>query len=163
MQIANSTVYKSNIRNYTSNPTRRDDFTVNISYNASLSKAQNAIRKVLEEHEAVLKNPEPLVLVDQFMKDLINLRVYYWIDAKKYSWLKVRSSIMRLVKKVFQTEGIELPMPLGKPISLSPEPAHPHSLSDSPLTNQDEEIKDSSLSSPKSGTNLLSNRTQDEG
>lgn len=55
---------KSTIRNFTSNPNRREDFIVGIGYDDATSFAQQAALKALAEHPAVLNEPEPLVLVD---------------------------------------------------------------------------------------------------
>ena len=109
IQIPNSIVYKSNIRNYTSNPNRREEFVVGIGYDDTISTAQEVALKVLEKHEAVLKNPEPWVLVDSLGKATINLRIYFWLDGSQHSWLKVKSSVIRLIKRAFQSEGISMP------------------------------------------------------
>ena len=109
IQIPNSIVYKSNIRNYSSNPNRREEFSVGIGYDDTISKAQEIALQVLEKHEAVLKDPEPWVLVDSLGKATINLRVYFWLDGSQHSWLKVRSSVIRLIKRAFQAEGISMP------------------------------------------------------
>lgn len=109
LQIPNATVYKSNIRNYTTNPNRREDFIITIGTGCSISKAEELALKVIVSHEAVLKSPEPLVLVDSLTQDVVNLRIYYWINSKKHNWLKVKSKIIRLIKQSFQSEGIDLP------------------------------------------------------
>lgn len=109
IQIPNSTVYKSEIKNYTSNPNRRDSFIVGISYDTSISTAQEAALTVLNNHEAVLKDPEPLVLVSSMDSSSINLQIYFWIDSTKYSILKVRSSLIRLVKGAFYEKHITIP------------------------------------------------------
>lgn len=109
IQIPNATVYKSNIRNFTSNPNRREDFIVGIGYDCVISEAQDTALKVLQNHPAVLKDPEPWVLVDRFGKSTINLKIYFWLDGRKHSWLKVRSSVIRLVKKAFQSNRIDMP------------------------------------------------------
>lgn len=102
VQIPNATVYKSNIRNYTTNPHHRDDFVISIPGNHSISKAENSALKVVVDQEAVLKDPEPLVLVDSLNKEQVNLRIYYWIDASKHNLLKVKSTIIRLVKQALE-------------------------------------------------------------
>jgi small-conductance mechanosensitive channel len=109
IQIPNATVYKSNIKNYTSNPNRREDFIIGIGYDCVLSEAQDIALKVLQDHPAVLKDPEPWVLVDSFGKSTINLKIYFWLDGKKHSWLKLRSSVIRLVKRAFQSNNIDMP------------------------------------------------------
>jgi small-conductance mechanosensitive channel len=109
LQVPNSTVFKSTIRNFTSNPNRRDDFAVGIGYEGSIPFAQEVALKVLAEHPAVLKEPEPLVLVENLGASTVNLRVYFWLDGGRHSWLKVKSSVIRLVKRAFQDAGISLP------------------------------------------------------
>lgn len=109
VQIPNATVYKSILRNYSSNPNRREDFVVGIGYEALVPDAQDIAMKVLSEHPAVLNDPEPWVLVDNFGKATVDLRVYFWLDGSKHSWLKVKSSVMRLVKRAFQESGISIP------------------------------------------------------
>jgi len=109
VQIPNSTVFKSTIRNFTSNPNRREDFMVGIGYDDSISFAQEVVLKVLAEHPAVLHDPEPLVLVEGLGSSTVNLRVYFWLDGGRHSWLKVKSSVIRLVKRAFQDSGISLP------------------------------------------------------
>jgi len=109
VQVPNAKVYKSNIRNFTTNPSRREDFIVTIGYGDSINEAQETASKVLHEHAAVLKDPEPSVLVDSLGPDSVNLRVYFWINGRDHSWLKVRSSVIRLVKLAFKKQGFMTP------------------------------------------------------
>lgn len=109
VQIPNGTVYKSTIQNFTSNPNRRIDFTVGIGFEDSISDAQEVALRVLEEHPAVLTTPEPWVLVESLGSATVNLRVYFWLDGNQHSWLKVKSSVIRLVKRAFLKEGISMP------------------------------------------------------
>lgn len=109
VQVPNSTIFKSTIRNFTSNPNRREDFIVGIGYDDAISFAQEAALKVLTEHPAVLNEPEPLVLVDSLGPSTVNLRVYFWLDGSQHSWVKVKSSVIRLIKRAFQDSGISMP------------------------------------------------------
>ncbi|EAQ78538.1 hypothetical protein DSM3645_26684 [Blastopirellula marina DSM 3645] len=125
VQIPNAAVYKSNLRNFTANANRREDFVVGIGYDDSINEAQEIARKVLEEHPAVLNDPEPSVLADSLGGTTINLRVYFWINGREHSWLKVRSSVIRLVKSAFQEQGISMPdearevvFPNGVPVTM---------------------------------------------
>jgi small conductance mechanosensitive channel len=99
VQIPNSIIYKSIIRNFTANPNTRLDFRIPLDYGQATSKAQEVAMHVLNEHPAVLKNPEPAALVEEFADAKVYLRIYFWINIKEHSSLKVRSAIMRLVKK----------------------------------------------------------------
>lgn len=137
VQVPNSTVFKSTIRNFTSNPNRREDFMVGIGYDDSIPFAQEVALKVLAEHPAVLNEPEPLVLVENLGPSTVNLRVYFWLDGGRHSWMKVKSSVIRLVKRAFQDSEISLPdearevtFPQGVPVRMiesegAAEPAAP--------------------------------------
>lgn len=125
VQIPNASTYKSNLRNFTANVNRREDFVVGIGYDDSISEAQEVAREVLATHPAVLSHPEPSVLADSLGSSTVNLRVYFWLDGREHSWLKVRSSVIRLVKLAFQQRGISMPdearevvFPKGIPISM---------------------------------------------
>lgn len=125
VQIPNATVYKSNLRNFTTSSNRREDFVVGIGYDDTINDAQEIAMQVLTAHPAVLTEPEPSVLADSLGKATVNLRVYFWINGRQHSWLKVRSSVIRLVKRAFQKHGISMPdearevvFPQGIPITM---------------------------------------------
>jgi small-conductance mechanosensitive channel len=97
VQIPNATVYKGTVRNFTTNPNRREHFAVGIGYDAPIDRAQEIAREVLERHPAVLHDPEPMILADNLGKATIDLKIHFWLDGREHSWLKVRSSVIRLV------------------------------------------------------------------
>ena len=132
VQVPNATVYKSTIRNYTANPNRREDFVIGIGYDDPIDRAQEIARKVVAEHPAVLSDPEPSVLADDLGQSAVNLRIYFWLNGHEHSWLKVRSSVIRLVKRAFQDHGITMPdevrevvFPRGIPVTLIDAKADP--------------------------------------
>ena len=109
VQIPNATVYKSNLRNYSTNCNRREVFEIGIGYDDTISEAQELARRILMDHPAVLDDPEPSVLVDSLGASTVNLKLYFWLNGRENSWLKVRSSVIRLVKREFQQAGISMP------------------------------------------------------
>jgi len=51
--------------------------------------------------------------------------VYFWLNGREHSWLKVRSSVIRLVKLAYQEHGISMPdeareivFPHGVPVTM---------------------------------------------
>ncbi|MDO8861627.1 mechanosensitive ion channel family protein [Haliea sp. E1-2-M8] len=179
VQVPNSTVFKSTLRNFTSNPNRREDFIVGIGYDDSISFAQEVALKVLAEHPAVLQEPEPLVLVENLGPSTVNLRIYFWLDGGQLSWAKVKSSVIRFIKRAFQDAEISLPdearevtFPAGVPVRMmedqsASEPAGPvqakstaepetvATKAEAGLESEAEEIKKQALSSWTPGENLL--------
>lgn len=125
VQIPNANVYKSTLSNFTTNANRRESFVVGIGYDDAINEAQEIARGVLADHPAVLNDPEPAVLADNLGASTVNLRIYFWINGREHSWLKVRSSVIRLVKRAFQEQGISMPdearevvFPQGIPITM---------------------------------------------
>lgn len=178
IQIPNSVVYKSKIRNFTSNPNRREEFTVGIGFDAVISEAQEVALKVLNGHEAVLKDPEPWVLVDTIGKATIVLRIYFWLDGSEHSWLKVKSSVIRLIKRAFQAKGISMPdeareriFPQGLPVQIvekakekvlahHKESGSTATEAESELSSEAQDIKEQAEQArlPEEGKNLLNKR-----
>lgn len=109
VQIPNAMVYKSIIRNYTANPNRRDCFEVGIGFENEIAQAQEVALGVLNRHAGVLKDPEAQVLVDRLGSATVNLKAYFWYDGAAFNGLKVKSALIRLVKRAFEAEGISMP------------------------------------------------------
>lgn len=109
IQIPNATVFKNNIVNFTTAPMRRETLDVGIGYDVSITDAQDVILNVLTHHEAVMTDPAPMVLVDTLGGSTVNIRAYFWMDGHRYSVLKVRSALLRLIKKALIEEGISMP------------------------------------------------------
>ena len=125
VQIPNATIYKSTILNFTANPRRRLSFEVSIGYENLISHAQETALKALSGHPTVLASPEPLVLVEKLGAASVNLRIFFWIDGTVFDGRKVKSSLMRMVKRAFQNRGISMPdeareviFPQGVPVHM---------------------------------------------
>lgn len=107
--IPNALVYKSVVTNFSTNPSRRAEFDVGIGYADSIVKAQDVILAALRAHPAVLDAPEPAAIVDELGASTVNISVQFWFDGKTYSIFKVRSSLMRQVKRALQDAGVSMP------------------------------------------------------
>lgn len=123
IQIPNATVFKSIINNFSAAAAQRNILSIGIGYDAPISQVQQLIMTVLEEHEAVITDPKPLVLVDSLGASTVNLNVYYWFDGARFGKLKVQSALLRLIKQVLTKNHISMPddareiiFPQGVPI-----------------------------------------------
>jgi small conductance mechanosensitive channel len=180
LQIPNATVYKSSIVNYTSNPNQRVIFVIGIGYDASVISAQDIASKIFQEHPAILREPEPWILVDELASSTINLKYYFWVDGSKHNVLKVKSSVLRQIKTAYMTQGISMPddarervylegvtfqsqkekVPSGKTPPVSAPVAEDSKLitkAEGQLKSNDEEILEQARTSrsPEEGDNLL--------
>jgi len=183
VQIPNSMVYKNIIRNYTANPNRRESFEVGIGFENRISVAQEIVRGVLNEHPAVLGEPEALVLVDRLGSATVNLNISFWYDGSAYNGLKVKSSLIRMVKRVLQEQEVSMPdeareiifpegvpvrmleeVPAKGPAGLPQEPVPPAmsveevtTAAEGDLASEEEQLREQGRNSriPEEGKNLL--------
>jgi small-conductance mechanosensitive channel len=109
VQVPNATMYKETLRNFTTSPNRREAFVVGVGYEDAIDRVQEIALAVLADHPAVLQEPEPLVLADNLGKATVDMKVYFWLNGNEHNALKVRSSVIRLVKRAFQKNGISMP------------------------------------------------------
>lgn len=186
IQIPNATVYKSTIKNFSSNPNRRATFTVGIGYDSSAAKAQKLIADVLREHPAVLDAPEPLVLLEELGAATVNLRINYWFDSGTHSPARINSALLRQTKNALLQGGISLPdaerevvFPQGVPVSIiekatpSAAPVQPEgsqerrapsaddasdaTVGEGNLSSEAKEVREQSGRVPEAAENLLKN------
>lgn len=148
IHIPNATIYKNTIINVTANPKIRQQFTVGIGYDDGIARAQQIAVDTISAHPAVLADPAPQVLVDNLGAATVNLEIYFWVNGVKNSTSKVKSAVIRLVKRAYDEAGISMPdearevvFPEG--IRLLPEDAPPaktdNKTPDEPLNNEVED------------------------
>ncbi|MDY6928975.1 MAG: mechanosensitive ion channel family protein [Pseudomonadota bacterium] len=125
IQIPNAVIYKGTIKNLTANPKMRGQFTLGIGYDADCQQAQRLALQLIGEHPNVLKEPEPLVLVDELGSATVNLKVYFWINVESTSVIKMASVLMRDLVELFTARGISMPddareviFPQGVPVTM---------------------------------------------
>ena len=109
IHIPNAIIYKNTIVNVTANPNIRKQFMVGIGYDDAISQAQEIALQVLNKHPAVLPDPEPQVLVDNLGAATVNLKVLFWVNGEENSAAKVKSAVIRLIKRAFDEAAISMP------------------------------------------------------
>ena len=115
--IPNSLIYKTTVTNMTANPKIRLNFLVGIGAGGSISKAQQLAFEVLQAHEAILNEPPPMVLVEEISPSSVSLRIYMWVDGTTHAAIKVKSAVIRLVRRAFIDAGISMPVE-GREVTL---------------------------------------------
>lgn len=107
--IPNGALIAGNIINYTGNQTRRIDMTFQIDYKDDLRVAKEVVMNVLQSHEKVLKDPEPIVAVGALERDGVQLIVRPWVGVDDY-W-SVSFEVTELIKLEFDKHHITVPFP----------------------------------------------------
>lgn len=132
IRIPNSTVFKSNITNYSRNPQRRFLFRIGIAPESNSDKALDFALAKISSLDFVLADPGPDGWIEEIGDSTIKLTLTGWIDQNETSFLKARSESMRLVKLELEANGIALPEPTYRlriegegPAGVSPKAAEP--------------------------------------
>ncbi len=110
--IPNSAVTNDAFTNWThQDQILRTMLVIGISYDSDPHTAKTLIERAVREHEAVLKEPEPSVLLWEFADSSINFRVYYFVDIGQHSGLKTRDQILFTIWDRFKGADIRIPYP----------------------------------------------------
>ena len=99
VRIPNSTVFKGIITNYTRNPKRRLGFVLTLPAKQDIPAQQTQIIAVLAEIEGVLDEPPPKTVIQDMNASEVTLEVYGWVNQECYSFSRVRSEAIRLVRR----------------------------------------------------------------
>jgi len=109
VRIPNEKLFTSNITNYVAHIARRFEYVIGIRYSDDAEKAIEIIKKLIEEHPFVLKNPEPQVFVDNLGESSVNIIVRVW--APSTEWYSVKMEMLWKIKTELEKNGIEIPFP----------------------------------------------------
>jgi hypothetical protein len=85
------------------------DMVFGIGYSDDMAKAQEVLEESLANHDAILKDPAPVVKVHELADSSVNFVVRPWVETDNY-W-DVYWDITRSVKERFDAEGVSIPFP----------------------------------------------------
>ena len=112
VMLPNRYFLENSVTNWTkSDLKKREILKVGVSYNADSRKVEQLLREVVSSHSMVLKDPAPLVIFKDFGDSALQFEVYYWIELRKASGLKVSSDMRHHIASVFKEAGINIPYP----------------------------------------------------
>ena len=107
--VPNNMIWGDIVTNVTGTSKRRVDMVFGIGYSDDIAKAQKILEEILANHEAILKDPEPVVRVHELGDSSVNFVVRPWVETDNY-W-DVYWDITRSVKERFDEEGVSIPFP----------------------------------------------------
>jgi len=107
--VPNAMIIKSPLLNSTRDGLLRFDFTVGVDYSNDIHRARKLILKTLASKPGVLKDPGPLVMVEEFADNRVNLRAYYWVNIFEYkeSTVELKNDIMNQTKEELLDSGFK--------------------------------------------------------
>ncbi|MCM1570245.1 MAG: mechanosensitive ion channel [Roseburia sp.] len=107
--LPNGNLSNSSLVNVTAADKRRLDVMLQISYEADLKQAKEALLEVLKQDEKSLKEQEMLVYVDALAESGVALGVRCWVKTEDYWPTKWR--ISENCKLALDKAGIDIPYP----------------------------------------------------
>ena len=107
--VPNSAITSSPITNYSAYETRRVDLVVGVDYGDDLKVARSTIERVLSQHEKVLDDPEPTIMVLDLGDSSVDFAVRPWVNASDF-W-PVRGELLQLLKEELEKAGCSIPFP----------------------------------------------------
>jgi small conductance mechanosensitive channel len=107
--VPNNMVWSSVITNVTAQRTRRIDLKFTVSYGDDLNKVEQVLNSIVEEHDAVLDKPAPVIKLHELGDSGVVFIVRPWVRTENY-W-PTYWDLMRTVKDRFDAEGITFPFP----------------------------------------------------
>jgi small-conductance mechanosensitive channel len=107
-----------------SDPRVRLKLPVRVSYECDMEQALTLLLQATEDHRRILRDPEPVSRLMSFGESGFELELRFWIADPQEGVNNVRSDVNRTIWKLFQQNGIRIPVPQQE-VSLKSKPALP--------------------------------------
>jgi small conductance mechanosensitive channel len=107
--VPNGDLSNNAVTNFSFHDKRRIDFTFGIGYSDNIDQAKDILMELITSEENVMKDPAPVVFIENLNDSSVDFRVRAWSLNSDY-WAIV-NSMSEKVKKSFDSEGISIPFP----------------------------------------------------
>jgi small-conductance mechanosensitive channel len=111
--VPNSLFLENRVTNLTLSDRRsRRVIRVSAAYGTPPPKVIAALRECVDRHGLILKDPEPLILFEDFGDSSVIFAVYFWVEFNdRTNPLVVASDLRIMIEKRFAELGIHIPFP----------------------------------------------------
>ena len=89
---------------------KRVEFIIGVPYNADLNMVKTMIAGKLENNDTILHKPAPVIIVQAFVENAVQIRVIFWVPDLSSAG-SLRSNVMIDVLQGLSAAGVELPCP----------------------------------------------------
>jgi len=111
--IPNSAIYNGMIVNISATPSSRIKFNFTVLYTEDIAVVHKLVMHTVCQVEGVLRDPSPTVVTDEFRDSGVRISVYFWVDPRKSSLMKMKSIVMTAVQQCLQKAEVKF---AGAPI-----------------------------------------------
>ena len=107
--IPNGQLSNNKVTNFSSEDTRRNNMIIGISYDSNIGVAKETLLKIVNEHENVLKEPAPIVYVNELADSSVDLSLRFW--TKTGDFWPTHFYVMEQAKLQLEAAGCSIPFP----------------------------------------------------
>lgn len=105
--IPNSKIRTSIIKNY-SIDVRRASINLYVDYNSDFNKAIEICYRVLNDVSEVMKDPKPIIGIDDFKEQYVKISILVWFSIDKFS--NGCNEVKKLLAEEFNKKDLEAPV-----------------------------------------------------
>jgi small conductance mechanosensitive channel len=105
--IPNSKLTADKVINYSRRDTRRLRIVIGVSYNADLKAIRDALQKIVEEEDLILKDPPTSITIKELTDKGLKIETRMWVKSQDY--LKVKVQVNERIKACYDSEEISFP------------------------------------------------------
>ncbi len=110
--VPNADVLNQAIINFTRSVNRRVELPMSVAYGSDLEQVQTLAMDAVGQIPGLLADPAPQVVFRNFGDSSINFTVFYWVDTAQIGLFAAQDAGLKLIKRAFQEQGIEIPYPI---------------------------------------------------
>ncbi|MDH5604405.1 MAG: mechanosensitive ion channel [Cyclobacteriaceae bacterium] len=107
--VPNSKASNSTLVNYTTEPKRRVDLVLGVSYESSIKQAREILLEVIEASPLIDKDPAPYIGVDHLGENAVNIVLRVWCNSGDF--LTVKHETLERIKEAFEMAQVKIAKP----------------------------------------------------
>lgn len=107
--IPNADIINNAMTNYSTEPLRRLDLIIWISYNSDIDLAKNVLKDLIEKEERIFNKEESIINVWELWESSVNINFRFFIISDDY--IEMKWIMLEKVKKAFDKNKITFPFP----------------------------------------------------
>ncbi len=107
--IPNGGLSTGSMINYSTEATRRVDFSFGIAYGDNYDDAKAVLLKIIQADSRIHQTPEPFIVLGELGDSSVNITVRVWANASDYWGIKF--DMNEKVYKEFDKNGLSIPFP----------------------------------------------------
>jgi len=111
--VPNSSFLEKNVTNWTlSDRLLRLSVSLGVAYGSPTQEVSSLIADAVNEHERILKTPEPIILFEDFGGNALTFTAFFWIEiSSQMDYRVIASDLRHMLDKRLREAGITIAFP----------------------------------------------------